>query len=180
MKPIADLARKSDWQVAAREVCRGERSLEPLRRSLLDPAHGLKAPQALRVQQRAGYLLLHVHWRCPERLDELLPELLGLVEPGGPRTHASIARQVFSVFQDRPLPECLAGRCFAAAVATFADRGAPTAARARALDAAANVARQFAGLWPELAALAADVPPDEPPGVRSIAGRVALEAARNL
>lgn len=81
MKEIADLKRKEDWQIAAREVCRGERPLESLKRALLGLPQG-PTPNRLQLQQRAGYLLLHVHWRCPERLDGLLPSLLTLVEAG--------------------------------------------------------------------------------------------------
>lgn len=172
VKEIFQLARKSDWQVAAREVCRGERSVGALREALLARS------SRPRTQQRAGYLLLHVHWRCPERLDDLLPDLLGLVGPGVPPAHPSLARQVFSVFQDRDIPEDLAGALLDAALATFLDRGAPTAARARGLDAAANVARQYAGLWGEVGAAARGIAADESPGVRSIAQRVAAEADR--
>ena len=180
MKEIIDLARKSDWQVAAREVCRGRRSLSPLAQALVDVARERPSRERLRLQQRAGYLLLHVHWRCPERLAPLLPALLALVEPGASPAHVSIPRQVFSVFQDREVPEPLAGRLFTAAVATFLRRASPTAARARALEAAANVAQQYPGLWGELSAVADGVAPDERPGVLSVSRRVVDEARRRL
>ena len=124
-------------------------------------------------QQRAGFLLLHVHRTCPRLLDGHLALLVDLLDgPEEATHHASYPRQAFSVLQDRPLAEAIAGRVFAKAVDYYLDRSLDVAVRVRALDAARNVATQYPGLWPEVRELAQLVGEEDRPGLRSLAGRI--------
>ena len=134
-----------------------------------------------REQQYAGYILLHLHRDHPALVTPLLPKLIELLDEAHKQTrHISIPRQVFSVFQDRAVPEELAGLLFERAVGFFLDTSEPIAGRARALEAAANVASQHDGLWEEIAELTTLVGPEESAGVKSIAKRMGQLAAKKL
>jgi hypothetical protein len=164
---------KAEMVDLADGFCRKAHDLEALFEALCS-----LSPKQQR-QQYAGYVLLEVHRRCPDLLTARLTDLLSLLD-GKQVMHESIPRQVFSVLQDRDLPEELAGEVFAKAVDYFLNLYQPIAARARALQTCANVAAQYSGLWPEVLELAREVKPHDPPGLRSIGARVASMARKKL
>lgn len=164
---------KAQWLDFAGQFCRKEQDIQVL----FDALFSLSPKQV--EQQYAGYVLLHVHRMCPDLLSPKLTELLTLLDKGA-RIHHSIPRQVFSVLQDRPLPEDIAGEVFAKAVDHFLDMKQPIAARARALETCENVASQYDGLWPEVYELANSIQPQDSAGMRSIGGRILRRAMKEL
>lgn len=164
---------KAQWLEFADQFCRKEQDIQ----ILFDALFSLSPKQV--KQQHAGYVLLHVHRKCPDLLSPKLPALLTLLTDD-PKTHPSIPRQVYSVLQDRPLPEALAGEVFAKAVDHFLAHSQAIAVRARALETCANVAAQYEGLWPEVYELAISVQPEDSAGMRSIGSRVARQALREM
>ena len=175
-------AGRDQWDSLAAQVCADAGSLL----ELLDALEGIPLRDARggqptqRTQQLAGYVLLHVHRKCPEVLTPHLDRLHNLLLNTDQRPqHASIPRQLYSVFQDRAVPERLAGTLYARALDDFLARGQAVGIRARALQTCANIAAQYDGLWTELAAVAAEVSSLEPPGILSISRRVAKQAKAN-
>ncbi len=174
---------KGDWAAAATACCRDGRALATLLEALTHPSTVPETSAAERhLQQRAGFVLLHVHRRCPKVLDAHLAPLLDLLDDEGllagaafAKTHASVPRQVFSVFQDRALKEELAGQVFAKAVDYFLSARQAIAVRARALDCAANVARQYPDLWPEVRTLAESIDTRSSAGLLSTRRRLLSE-----
>ena len=74
--------------------------------------------------------------------------------------------------QDQTFDEATAGRVFAKAVDYFLRTNQATAIRVRALDCAANVARQYPELWPEVRLLARSIDEASAPGLLSIKRRL--------
>ena len=164
---------KAQWLELTGQFCRKERDIQDLYDALFS-----LSPKQIK-QQYAGYVLLHVHRTCPSLLTPKLPELVGLLDADA-KTHSSIPRQVYSILQDRPLPEELAGEVFAKAVDHFLDMRQAIAVRARALECCENVASQFEGLWPEVYELANSIQPQDSAGMRSIGGRISRRALKEL
>jgi len=164
---------KPQWLELTGEFCRKERNIQ----DLYDALFSLSPKQV--KQQYAGYVLLHVHRTCPNLLSPKLPKLLTLLDKGA-IIHSSIPRQLFSVLQDRALPEELAGEVFAKAVDHFLDMKQAIAVRARALECCENVASQYDGLWPEVYELANSIQPQDSAGMRSIGGRILRRAIKEL
>lgn len=164
---------KAQWLELTDQFCRKERDIQ----DLFDALFSLSPKQV--KQQYAGYVLLHVHRKCPSLLSPKLPELVQLLDEGT-RAHSSIPRQVYSVLQDRPLNEELAGEVFAKAVNHFLDMNQAIAIRARALETCANIASQYDGLWSEVYELAMSIQPQDSAGMRSIGGRIAKQARKAL
>ncbi len=164
---------KAQWLELTGQFCRKERDIQ----DLFDALFSLSPKQV--KQQYAGYVLLHVHRTCPSLLSPKLPELLTLLDKGA-RIHSSIPRQLFSILQDRDVPEELAGEVFAKAVDHFLDLKNAIAIRARALECCQNVASQYEGLWPEVYELANSIQPQDSAGMRSIGGRILRRAMKEL
>jgi len=164
---------KPQWLELAGQFCRKERDIQ----ELYDAIFSLSPKQV--KQQYAGYVLLHVHRTCPALLTPKLPELLTLLDNGA-RIHTSIPRQLFSILQDRPLSEEIAGEVFAKAVDHFLDMKQQIAVRARALECCENVASQYDGLWPEVYELANSIQPQDSAGMRSIGGRILRRAMKEM
>ncbi len=165
---------KAQWVELTGQFCRKERDIQDLYDALFLHSRNPKEVK----QQYAGYVLLHVHRTCPSLLSPKLPELVNLLDADD--NHSSIPRQVFSVLQDRPLPEALAGEVFAKAVDHFLDMKQAIAVRARALECCENVASQYDGLWPEVYELANSIQPQDSAGMRSIGGRILRRALKEL
>lgn len=164
---------KAQWLDYAGQFCRKEQDIQVL----FDALFSLTPKQV--GQQYAGYVLLHVHRMCPGVLSPKLKELVSLLADD-PKIHHSIRRQVYSVLQDRPLPEEIAGEVFAKAVDHFLDHNMAIAVRARALSTCANVAIQYDGLWSEVYELATSVQSEDSWGMQSIGARTARQAMKEL
>lgn len=171
MLNFAQCRGKESWHHAAQDICAGAISLGELLDALRAPFSDAPDPDAIKRQQYAGYVMLQVHRACPALLQAILDDLIDLLDHPQ-RNHASMPRQVFSIFQEENLEEDRAGHVFAKAVGYFLVPSNPIAVRARALDCAANIARQYPGLWPEVELLAANVSDEESPGMRSIRKRI--------
>lgn len=179
---FAELRHRSQWEAAATQFCRRSVPVELIFEAMLAPLHQrLASDLEVRRQQRASYVLLHVYRRCPQLLPQQGMVLLPLLERSAfAKTHPSVPRQLFSIWQSEKFSEDDAGQVFAKAVDFFLDSTKAVAVRARALDCAANVARQYPGLWPEVQVLAESIEEEESVGLRSVGRRILRDRANSM